>query len=179
MKEAQFQQEIKKSIVEQGEGDGGWSEKFPDTPNYGSTCKSCGAETGGMRFVPVKKFDLICKYAGKPFAIEAKMLDGYKALSLSRFQSSKEKKNDIAWWMWNQVKSLVDFEDSHGSTAWVFLNIRNGETRTNDLIIFPIAEIINYFEAGQKSIKKVDLLEYPAIKGSKSRFDLTEFLSKL
>ena len=174
MNESTFQQELKKSIHEQG----GWAEKFPDAPRYNNICQNCGTEVqGGSRFIPTKRFDIIAKYQGKPIGIECKIASSYNAFPLSKFQSSKEKKNDIPWQEWNQVKSLRDFEDNQGSTAWVFLNIRNGDKRINDLIVISISDLITYFEAGQKSVKKKDLPEYFLVNGGKGRFNLESFFS--
>lgn len=168
MKESIFQVEIKKSI----EDAGGWCKKFPDT------IRDFKNPDSPTRFIPRKPFDLIAVYKGIPVAIECKQMKMWKALNCKVMQSAKDKRDDLPFYEWNQIKELNEFEQKGEGQSFLFLNIRIASPQENVLIWFPWYELFMIWNAEPTFINKPTLQENfkdRMIPGSKGLFDLTSF----
>ena len=122
---------------------------------------------GGLRFDAPKPFDAFGVYNKIPFAIEAKMITGYKAFGKTSLRDC-------------QIKGLQDWSDV-GGKSFVFLNVRqNGDKdqgikRINRLIIIDWQIIAD----SSRNFRKTELEGFPYVDGKKKRFDVSHFLRRL
>ena len=122
---------------------------------------------GGLRFDAPKPFDAFGVYNGVPFAIEAKMIAGYKAFGKTSLRDC-------------QIKGLQDWSDA-GGKSFVFLNVKQkgdketGTKRLNRLIIIEWSRIAD----SPRNFRKTELELFPYIDGKKKRFDVSHFLSAI
>ena len=116
-----------------------------------------------MRFDLEKPFDAFLCYKGVPIAIEAKTLKSYAAFG-SQIRPS-------------QIKGLDSFVAA-GGFGFIFLNIRSAKPRINRLIVFDWAKWGRRFSDGW-TMKKAELLGEPFITGTKGRFDLASWLTRV
>ena len=149
MKESDFQKKLLKSLREQG----WWAYKIPDMP-----------KSDGARFIPEKPGDIITARKAESFSIQAiliecKQIKGIKGFNRTLFQSSKDKKNNLPFEEWNQVKSLNEFNDKAG-VSYAAINIINkkDEKGYDYLLLFQWWWLYGFF-AENKSFTK-SMVEY-------------------
>jgi hypothetical protein len=129
MKESQFHREV----INTFEDYGWWCYKIPDS-----------IKTAETRFIPPKPCDLIA-IDQNPILIECKILKKIGRINKKFFANTKEKKQDIPFTEYHQIKELKSFKDTTGNPAFYFINIRI-PYKINELIIIEIDELIAMFE---------------------------------
>jgi Holliday junction resolvase len=157
--EQKFITELKKSVIALNDlhGEEVFWYKIPDSPHLGV----------GARFDSPKPFDIFYVEGGDAYAIEAKVLDGYKAFGLAHMRMS-------------QVESLTQFMKA-GGQAYVALNIRQaaskaeGKEHINKAIFMPWDGL--YARLKKSSIKAKELIDAPGIHGKKGLYNLEEYES--
>lgn len=155
MKEAIFLTEIVNSFKDHD----CYAFKIPDMPT-----------SMMFRFNPDKACDIVVGYGRGFLGVEGKMSKKFEAFGMRHVRESQQGHLD------DMVRT--------NNEAYIFLNVRisgdktKGVKRENRLIMFPWAEFkIHEEEFG--SYKQKEIMAMPYVKGSKKRFDLTEFLKAL
>lgn len=151
MKENTTNTEIKNSLVEQG----AFAYKIADQPTSWTAHRT--------RFTPDKPCDIICLYKGKGCLIEGKQMKKFEAFGIRHLRPAQCKAMDEAV--------------AAGNRAFIFLNVRIAKPYENRLIILEWSVVKDQLMEASFKAKEIEQMRY--IRGSKGRFDLTEFLREL
>lgn len=155
-----FQGELKKTMEHYGV----WCAKFPDS-----------IKTAGTRFIPTKPADLIAVCNRTPFLIECKMIKKIGKINYKFFGSTKEKKENLSFSEFRQVKELNKFRANCGYPAFYAINVRV-ERKYNVLLFFEVSEMEQMFRQ-KDHISRNELLEHIdlGIRGHKGLFTGEQF----